>query len=92
VKCGRQFGGAPGEGLAVLDRQQVGAEPGDLGEQPGRRRRRQAEHGDDGGDTGSSRADTVAKTAQSQLQTLPGSRIVLNEQHRRHRPPVSRRP
>jgi len=44
-----EFGGAAGEGLAVLDREQVSAQLGDFGEQPGLGGRRQAEHGDDGG-------------------------------------------
>src|SRR5262249_49024739 len=45
-----QFGGVAEQGLPVGDRQQVGAELGDLGEQPGGGGRGQAEHGDDRGD------------------------------------------
>ena len=39
-----------GEGLAVGDGEQVGAEPVDLGEQPGLGGGGEAEHGDDRGD------------------------------------------
>jgi hypothetical protein len=44
-----QLGGAAGEVLAVGDREQVGAQPCDLGVEAGRRGLRQAEDGDDGG-------------------------------------------
>ena len=47
---GGQLGGLAGQRLPVGDGQQVGAEPVDLGQQTGLRRRRQAEHGDDRGD------------------------------------------
>src|SRR5262249_29635704 len=42
-----EFGGAAEQGLPVGDRQQVGAELGDFGEQPGGGGGGQAEHGDD---------------------------------------------
>src|SRR5262249_29758252 len=45
-----EFGGAAEQGLPVGDRQQVGAELADFGEQPGGGGRGQAEHGHDRGD------------------------------------------
>src|SRR6516165_5720099 len=44
-----QFGGLPEDGLPVGDGEQVGAQPVDLGQQPGLRGGRQPEHGHDGG-------------------------------------------
>jgi hypothetical protein len=46
----RQLGGVAAEGLPVGDGQQVGAQPGDLGQQRGLGRGGQAKDGDDRGD------------------------------------------